>query len=106
MDADKSSAARKLPQTAANYFVGTNSRVPRMTLAQSSVTIPIPAPKSPGTGASPGVAPGSKVTFAEAPDKEFIVQDVCSVVPPASCVYAGLLMLVKETASFLQTQRL
>lgn len=38
----RASAARKLPQTAANFFVGTNSRVPRMTLAQSSHIIPMP----------------------------------------------------------------
>ncbi|KAJ1041250.1 hypothetical protein NDA10_005300 [Ustilago hordei] len=38
----RASEARKLPQTAANFFVGTNSRVPRMTLAQSSHIIPMP----------------------------------------------------------------
>ena len=47
-DADRASAARKLPQTAANFFVGTNSRVPRLTLAQSSHVIPLPAVPSPG----------------------------------------------------------
>ncbi|KAF6767442.1 hypothetical protein PSEUBRA_004858 [Kalmanozyma brasiliensis GHG001] len=47
MDNDRPNAARKLPQTSANFFVGTNSRVPRMTLAQSSHIIPIPTALSP-----------------------------------------------------------
>lgn len=47
MDGDIASAARKLPQTAANFFVGTNSRVPRMTLAQSTHVIPMPAVNPP-----------------------------------------------------------
>ncbi|SPO32238.1 uncharacterized protein UTRI_02795 [Ustilago trichophora] len=55
MDENRASAARKLPQTAANFFVGTNSRVPRMTLAQSSHIIPMPVPKSPGLKPKSGV---------------------------------------------------
>ncbi|SNX83547.1 uncharacterized protein MEPE_02254 [Melanopsichium pennsylvanicum] len=47
MDDNRASAARKLPQTAANFFVGTNSRVPRMTLAQSSHIMPLPSIKPP-----------------------------------------------------------
>ncbi|GAC98755.1 hypothetical protein PHSY_006349 [Pseudozyma hubeiensis SY62] len=56
MDGDRASAARKLPQTAANFFVGPNSRVPRTTLAQSSHVISTPAINSPGPATSPHVA--------------------------------------------------
>lgn len=55
MDGDRALAARKLPQTSANFFVGTNSRVPRMTLAQSSHIIPIPTVKSPNPKPSSNV---------------------------------------------------
>ncbi|PWZ01568.1 hypothetical protein BCV70DRAFT_205318 [Testicularia cyperi] len=41
MDADRV-IPRKKPETSATFFVGTNSRVPRMTLAQSSHLIPMP----------------------------------------------------------------
>ncbi|SPO25104.1 uncharacterized protein UTRI_02795_B [Ustilago trichophora] len=55
MDENRTSVARKVPQTAANFFVGTNSRVPRMTLAQSSHIIPMPVAKSPGLKPKSGV---------------------------------------------------
>ncbi|CDU23087.1 uncharacterized protein SPSC_01717 [Sporisorium scitamineum] len=57
MDGDRASAARKLPQTAANFFVGTRSRVPRLTLAQSSHIIPTPPSSSPGLKPSSHVVP-------------------------------------------------
>ncbi|SPO44706.1 uncharacterized protein PSANT_02392 [Moesziomyces antarcticus] len=57
MDADRAAKARKHPQTAANFFVGTNSRVPRMTLAQTTHIIPLPAPPTPGLAPRSGFVP-------------------------------------------------
>ncbi|SJX66060.1 uncharacterized protein SRS1_13501 [Sporisorium reilianum f. sp. reilianum] len=78
MDGDRASAARKLPQTAANFFVGTRSRVPRLTLAQSSHIIPIPLTPS------PGLKPSSHAVFNRLRSSPFLPSSPTSTKAPSS----------------------